>query len=42
MIGVPAGVLTAGFVWLDGNKKNYGFEPFTNKDYAFMKLSYKF
>jgi hypothetical protein len=34
--------LTAGYVWLDGNKPNYGFEPFANKDYAFMKLSYKF
>jgi hypothetical protein len=34
--------LTGGYVWLDGNKKNFGFEPFANKDYLFMKLSYKF
>jgi len=34
--------ISGGYVWLSGNKPNYGFEPFANKDYAFMKLTYKF
>jgi hypothetical protein len=33
---------TVGAIFLDGNKQNYGFEPFANKDYVFCKLSYKF
>jgi hypothetical protein len=33
---------TLGCVWLDGNKPNYGFEPFANKDYVFGKISYRF
>jgi hypothetical protein len=33
---------TMGAVFLDGNKTNYGFESFANKDYVFGKLQYKF
>jgi hypothetical protein len=33
---------TIGAVFLDGNKPNYGLEPFANKDYVFFKVSYKF
>jgi hypothetical protein len=33
---------TVGAVLLDGNKQNFGFEPFEYKDYVFFKLSYKF
>jgi len=33
---------TIGAVFLDGNKPNYGLEPFANKDYVFFKVAYKF
>ncbi len=33
---------TLGAVFLDGNKPNYGFEVFDNKDYVFGKVQYKF
>jgi hypothetical protein len=34
--------LSLGYVWLDGNKPNFGFEPFANKDYVFGKVTYRF
>ena len=33
---------TVGAIILDGNKPNYGYEPFADKDYIFAKVQYKF
>jgi hypothetical protein len=33
---------TLGAIFLDGNKPNYGLEPFADKDYVFGKVQWKF